>query len=163
MQVRRDDVGGLLHERRIGPDAPTGAGAPARSHVRAAPARSDAWRYRPDAWPAGAVPTCVTGRRRRIQRRDDPPLILGLAMARLATARRIRRPGQAVRGKPATPLADRRRTGCQPGPRLIAQPVGQSQNDLRSKRPAPLGLPRIQLGPQTSPAARSSTPIPPKW
>ena len=48
----------------------------------------------------GAVPTCVTGRRRRVQRRNDPPPMLGLVMPRLATARRIRHPGQAVPGKP---------------------------------------------------------------
>ena len=48
----------------------------------------------------GAVPTCVTGRRRRVQRRNDPPPMLGLVMPWLATARRIRHPGQAVPGKP---------------------------------------------------------------
>ena len=49
--------------------------------------------------------------------------MLGLVTPWLATARRIRHPGQAVPGKPATPFADCRRRGRRPGRRcLIAQP-----------------------------------------
>src|SRR6266403_235032 len=73
----------------------------------------------------------------------------GALVSRLAAARGIGHPGQAVPRKAAAPLADRRRAGRQPARRLlIGQPVGQCQNDLGSERQAPLGLPRGQPGPQ---------------
>lgn len=97
----------------------------------------------------GAVPTGITGRRRRIQSPENPPLILGVVVPRPAAARGIGHPGQAVPRKAAAPLPDRRRAGRQPARRLlIGQPVGQCQNDLGSERQAPLGLPRGQPGPQ---------------
>src|SRR5207247_1861355 len=109
----------------------------------------------------GAVPTRISGRWRGVQSRENPPLILGLVVPRLAAAWRIRHPRQAVPRKAATPLADRRRARRQPARRrLIAQPLGHSQNDLRSERQPPLGLPRSQPGPQSRPLLTSSTPLP---
>jgi hypothetical protein len=64
----------------------------------------------------------------RLQRRQNPPLIFAIVVPRLAAARRISDPGQAVADKSATPLAGRCRAGRQPGRcRLVAQPVGHRQ------------------------------------
>jgi hypothetical protein len=82
-----------------------------------------------------AVPTRISGRWRGVQSRENPPLILGLVAPRLAAAWRIRHPCQAVPRKPATPFADRRRARRQPARRrLIAQPLGDSQNDGATER-----------------------------
>src|ERR1700746_2641390 len=92
-----------------------------------------------------AVPPRVAFWRRSIQGRDDPPLMVGIVVPRLAAARRIGHPGQVVLRKPATPLADRPRPRRQPlGHRLVAQPLVQSQNNLRPECQPLLGL----AGPQ---------------
>ena len=75
--------------------------------------------------------------------------MVGIVVLRLAAARRIGHPGQAVLRKPATPLADRRRSRRQPlGHRLVAQPLVQRQNNLRPECQPLLGLagcqPRLQ-------------------
>jgi hypothetical protein len=152
LQIERHDVRGLLRKRRIGADAPT---APSLQRNLMLP------QYPPDLvlgdiaqmlGQKGAVPPRVSGGRWRIQSRENPLLILGRVAPWFAAARRIRHPGQAVPRKAATPLADRRRACRQPACcRRIAQPLGHSQNNLRSERQAPLGLPRSPPGLQRRP------------
>src|SRR6266446_7413257 len=152
LQVERHDVGGLLRERRIGADAP--ATPPLQRNLVLPQHPPDLVFGDIPQMPGqqGAVPTRVTGRWRGVQSRENPLLILGLVVPRLAAAWRIRHPCQAVPRKPATPLADCRRTRRQPARRrLIAQPLGHSQNDLRSQRQPPLGLPRGPPQPQSRP------------
>src|SRR5882762_4746666 len=116
LQIERDNVRGLLCERRIGADAPA---PPPLQRDLVLP------QHPPDLVlgdiaqmlaQQGAVPTRITGRRRRIQSPENPPLILGVVVSRLAAARGIGHPGQAVPRKAAAPLADRRRARSPTGP-----------------------------------------------
>jgi hypothetical protein len=52
------------------------------------------------------VPAAITRRRRLVQCRQDPLLVLGLVMGGLAAARRIRQTSQCRPGKAATLFAD---------------------------------------------------------
>src|SRR4029077_852674 len=102
-------VGGLLCERRIGADAPA---PPSFQRDLVLP------QHPPDLVlgdiaqmlaQQGAVPTRITGRRRRIQSPENPPLTPTVIVPRLAAARGIAPPAKAVPRKAAAPLADRRR------------------------------------------------------
>src|SRR4029077_7855002 len=82
-------VGGLLCERRIGADAPA---PPSLQRDLVLP------QHPPDLVlgdiaqmlaQQGAVPTRITGRRRRIQSPEEPPLILGVVVPPLVGARGI--------------------------------------------------------------------------
>ena len=140
-QVECHEVGGLLRECRVGADAP--APPPRQRNLVCPQHPPDLVRGDVAEMPGqqGAVPPRVALRRRCIQRRDDPPLVAGVVVPRLAAARRVRHPGQAVLDKAPTPFADRRRARCQPlRRRLVAQPLAQSQNDLCPERQPLLSL-----------------------
>src|SRR6478672_2553307 len=105
LQIERDNVSGLLCERRIGADAPA---PPPLQRDLVLP------QHPPDLMlgdiaqmlaQQGAVPTRITGRRRRIQSPEKPPLILGVVVPRLAALGSER---QALLGLPPAASHDRR-------------------------------------------------------
>ena len=152
LQVKPNDVRGFWCKLRIGADAP--APSPLQRYL-VLPQHPPNLVLGDVAQVLGqqrAVPARIALGRRRVQRCQNSPLVLATVVPRLAAACRIGNPGQAAADKPATPLADRCRAGCQPLRHLlVAQPVGHSQNDPRSKRQALLGLrgrlPRLQPRP----------------
>jgi hypothetical protein len=141
LQIEPDDVGSLLRETGIGADAP--AAAPCQRDLVPAQDAPDLMPRDVAQMPGqqGSVPASITRRRWLIQSRQNPPLVRGLVMGRLAAARRIRQTGQAVSRKAAPPFADHRGTRPQPHRHcLVAQPLGHRQDHRRPKRHAPLGL-----------------------
>ena len=145
LQVEPDNVGRLLRKRRIGADTPT---APPRQRDLMPAQNPPDLMFGDVAQMPGqqaAVPAPVPRRRRLVQSRQDPPLMLALVLPGLAAARRVAQTRQTLLRKAAPPLANRRQARPQSlCHHLVAQPLGNGQDHFCPKRRAPLSLSRAQ-------------------